>query len=85
MQADRKDNLDTPLQNGQAAENSELIDSDQLVKMQELLKETQADVGAFFDHVGVTGFSDMTVRQWKYGVARLNDKKRLAAEKAARP
>lgn len=67
---------------GKAA-GAALIDGDQLVQVQELLKETQTDLVTFFDKVGCTGFSDMTVKQWKWAVARLKDKKRLEAAKKA--
>lgn len=63
-----------------------LIDADQLVQVQQLLEETKTDHTTFFDKCRCAGFSDMTVKQWKWGVARLKDKKRLeAAKKAARP
>lgn len=62
---------------------SALIDGDQLVQVQELLKDTQTDLEMFFDKCGCEGFSDMTVKQWKWGVARLKDKKRIEAQKAA--
>jgi hypothetical protein len=60
-----------------------LIDGDQLVQVQQLLKETESDLAIFFDTLGATGFSDLTVAQWKRGVALLNEKKRRAAQKAA--
>ena len=66
---------------GRAA-GSALIDGDQLVKIQQLLEETKSDLAIFFDTLGTTGFSDMTVRQWKRGVALLEEKKRRAAKKA---
>jgi hypothetical protein len=69
---------------GQAA-GSATIDGDQLAQVQELLKETSTDLEMFFDKVGCTGFSDMTVKQWKWAVARLKDKKRNEAKKAAKP
>jgi hypothetical protein len=70
---------------GKAA-GAALIDADQLAKVQELLKETQTDLATFFDKVGCEGFSDMTVKQWKWAVARLKDKKRIeAAKKVAQP
>ena len=70
---------------GVADEGSALIDGDQLVQVQELLQETQSDLSIFFDTLGATGFSDMTVRQWRRGVALLEEKKRRAAKKAASP
>ena len=69
---------------GKAA-GSALIDDGQLIQVQELLKDTESDLAIFFDTLGATGFSDMTVAQWKRGVALLNEKKRRAAKKAARP
>jgi hypothetical protein len=69
---------------GKAA-GAALIDADQLVKVQELLEETKSDVAVFFDTLGASGFSDMTVAQWKRGVALLNEKKRRTAKKAASP
>jgi hypothetical protein len=61
------------------------IDADQLVKVQELLEETKSDVAVFFDTLGASGFADLTVAQWKRGVALLNEKKRRTAKKAASP
>jgi ERF superfamily len=69
---------------GKAA-GAALIDGDQLVAVQELLNETQSDLTMFFDTLGATGFSDLTVTQWKRGVSLLNEKKRRAAKKAATP
>jgi len=69
---------------GKAA-GSALIDDGQLIQVQELLKDTESDLAIFFDTLGATGFPDMTVAQWKRGVALLNEKKRRAAKKAARP
>jgi ERF superfamily len=69
---------------GKAA-GSALIDGDQLVQVQQLLKDTQSDLTIFFDTLGSTGFSDMTIKQWKRGVALLNEKKRRATKKAAQP
>lgn len=69
---------------GKAA-GSALIDGDQLIQMQQLLKDTQSDLTIFFDTIGSTGFSDMTIKQWKRGIALLNEKKRRAAQKAAHP
>ena len=72
---------------GKAA-GSALIDGDQLVQVQELLKETQMDPAEFFEKVGCVGYSDMTVKQWKWAVARLKDRKQRrieAAKKAASP
>ena len=39
----------------------------------------------FFLAIGATGFSDMTVRQWKTGMAKLREKQRRALEKAEQP
>jgi hypothetical protein len=61
------------------------IDGDQLIQMQQLLEETKSDLSIFFDTLGTTGFSDMTVRQWKRGMALLEEKKRRATKKAAKP
>jgi ERF superfamily len=69
---------------GKAA-GSALIDGDQLVQMQQLLEETKSDLTIFFDTLGASGFGDMTVAQWKRGVALLNEKKRRTAKKAAQP
>ena len=69
---------------GRAA-GSALIDGDQLVQVQQLLKETESDLTIFFETLGATGFSDLTVAQWKRGVALLNEKKRRTAQKAAKP
>jgi hypothetical protein len=60
-----------------------LIDGDQLIQIQELLKETQSNLEIFFDTVGCGGFTDMTIAQWKRGVALLNEKKRRMAGKAS--
>jgi hypothetical protein len=62
-----------------------LIDGEQLIQMQQLLEETKSDLAIFFDTLGATGFSDMTVKQFKRGVALLNEKKRRTAKKAAQP
>jgi hypothetical protein len=69
---------------GKAA-GSALIDGEQLIQMQQLLEETKSDLAIFFDTLGATGFSDMTVKQFKRGVALLNEKKRRTAKKAAQP
>lgn len=68
---------------GKAA-GSALIDGDQLIQMQQVLEETKSDLAIFFDTIGTTGFSDMTVKQWKRGMALLGEKKRRA-QKAAKP
>jgi hypothetical protein len=69
-----------------AGADSAPIDGDQLVQVQQLLEETKTDHRTFFDKCGCTGFSDMTVKQWRWGVARLKDKKRIeASKKAANP
>jgi hypothetical protein len=66
---------------GRAA-GSALIDADQLVKVQELIAETQSDLTIFFDTLGATGFSDMTVKQYRRGISLLLEKKkRLNAAK----
>jgi hypothetical protein len=62
-----------------------LIDADQLAQVQQLLDETKSDLAVFFDTLGATGFSDLNVKQWKRGVALLEEKKRRAAKKAAQP
>ena len=62
-----------------------LIDSDQLVQMQDLIKDTNSNLELFFLTIGATGFSDMTVRQWKAGMAKLREKQRRALEKADQP
>jgi hypothetical protein len=64
---------------------SALIDADQLAMVQELLKETESNLDAFFNTLGATGFTDMTVKQWKRGVTLLNEKKRRAAKKTVTP
>jgi hypothetical protein len=69
---------------GQAS-GSALIDADQLAKVQQLLEETKSDLSIFFDTLGATGFSDMTVKQFRRGVALLEEKRRRAAKKAAKP
>jgi hypothetical protein len=56
-----------------------LIDGDQLILVQQLLQETESNVGVFFLTIGCEGFSDMTVAQFNRGVALLNEKKRRAA------
>jgi hypothetical protein len=60
-----------------------LIDGDQLAHIQQLLTETKSNLEIFFGTVGTVGFGDMTVRQWKRGVALLNEKKRRAASGTA--
>ena len=66
--------------------NASLIDSDQLVQMQDLLTETKtSNLEAFFLATGATGFSDMTVPQWKVGMAKLREKQRRAFEKTLQP
>jgi hypothetical protein len=66
--------------------NASLIDSDQLVQMQDLLQDTKtSNLEAFFLATGATGFSDMTVPQWKTGMAKLREKQRRAALKADQP
>ena len=65
---------------GRAA-GSALIDNDQTIQMQQMLEETKSDLSIFFDTLGTTGFNDMTVKQWKRGMALLNEKKRRAGAK----
>jgi hypothetical protein len=60
-----------------------LIDADQLAQVQQLLEETKSDLVVFFDTLGCSGFTDLTVKQFKRGVALLNEKKRRATK--ARP
>jgi hypothetical protein len=60
-----------------------VIDNDQLLQMQQVLEDTKSDLSIFFDTLGTTGFNDMTVRQWKRGMALLQEKQRRAAKKAA--
>jgi hypothetical protein len=57
-----------------------LIDADQLAQVQQLLDETKSDLAIFFDTLGATGFTDLNVKQWKRGVALLEEKKRRAAK-----
>jgi hypothetical protein len=59
-----------------------LIDADQLAQIQELLAETKSNVGVFFLTIGCVGFSDMTVPQYRKGLALLNEKKRRMATAA---
>lgn len=68
---------------GKDADNSALIDRDQLVQVQSLLDDTKSKQELFFKAIGCTGFSDMTVKQWKDGMARLREKQRGAAKAAA--
>jgi hypothetical protein len=56
-----------------------LIDGDQLIQIQQLLAETKSNVGVFFLTLGCVGFSDMTVPQYRKGLALLNEKKRRMA------
>jgi hypothetical protein len=67
------------------AAGAALIDGDQLIQMQQGLEETKSDLSAFFVILGTTGFSDMTVKQWKRGMGLIDLKKRRAVEKAAKP
>ena len=60
-------------------EDAGAIDGDQLIQLQQLLADTKSNLEIFFDTLGATGFSDLTVKQWKRGVALLNEKKRRAA------
>ena len=53
-----------------------LIDRDQLVQVQSLLEATKSKQELFFKAIGCRGFSDMTVKQWKDGMARLREKQR---------
>jgi hypothetical protein len=62
-----------------------LIDGDQLIQIQELLQETESNLGVFFLTLHCVGFSDMTVAQWKRGMGLLEEKKRRLASKAASP
>ena len=62
-----------------------LIDSDQLIQMQDLLRDTKSNLELFFLTIGATGFSDMTVPQWKVGMQKLREKQRRALEKADQP
>jgi hypothetical protein len=60
-------------------EDEPLIDADQLAQIQEMLAETKSNVGVFFLTIGCVGFSDMTVPQYRKGIALLNEKKRRMA------
>ena len=60
-------------------EDGPLIDEDQVAEIQELLSETKSNVGVFFLTLGCTTFSDMTVPQYRKGIALLNEKKRRMA------
>jgi hypothetical protein len=60
-------------------EGGPLIDADQLAQIRELLAETESNVGVFFLTLGCVGFSDMTVPQYRKGLALLNEKKRRMA------
>lgn len=62
--------------------DAELIDGDQLVQIQQLLEETESNVGVFFLTLRCVGFSDMTVTQWKRGMGLLEEKKRRRAKAA---
>jgi ERF superfamily len=65
--------------------DSGFIDTDQLVQMQDLLKETKtSNLEAFFLATGAAGFSNMTVPQWNTGMAKLREKQRRAALEAER-
>ena len=60
-------------------EDEQLIDADQLAQIQQLLTETKSNQGLFFLTIGCVGFSDMTVPQYRKGLALLNEKKRRMA------
>ena len=63
-------------------EDGPLIDEDQVAEIQELLAETKSNVGVFFLTLGCTTFSDMTVPQYRKGIALLNEKRRRMATAA---
>ena len=66
--------------------NASLIDSDQLVPMQDLPDGNQDEQsGERFLATGAVGFSDMTVPQWNTGMAKLREKRRRAFEKSSQP
>jgi hypothetical protein len=53
-----------------------LIDAAQLAQVQELLTETKSNLEIFFDTLGVSTFSDMSVKHYQRALVLLNEKKR---------
>jgi hypothetical protein len=52
------------------------IDTRQLAQVQELLTETKSNLEIFFDTLGVSTFSDMSVKHYQRALVLLNEKKR---------
>ena len=61
------------------------IDSDQLIQMQDLIKDTKSNLELFFLTIGATRLFRRPSRRWKAGMAKLREKQRRALEKADQP
>jgi hypothetical protein len=59
------------------------IDTRQLAQIQELLTETKSNLEIFFDTLGVSTFSDMSVKHYQRALVLLNEKRRRMREAAA--
>jgi hypothetical protein len=59
-----------------------VIESDDVAYVEQLIRDTDADVAKFLEYVRAPSVAEMRLSQFKIGVARLNDKKRKAASGA---
>ena len=58
------------------------IDVDQLAFVEQLLRDTASDVAKFLQTIGCADISNMSVDQYKRGVAMLEEKKRRQSKAA---
>ena len=59
-----------------------VIEPDDVAYVEQLIRDTDADVAKFLEYVRAPSIAEMRLSQFKIGVARLNDKKRKAASGA---
>ena len=59
-----------------------VIEPDDVAYIEQLIRDTDADVAKFLEYVRAPSIAEMRLSQFKLGVARLNDKKRKAASGA---
>ena len=63
-----------------ATSHDPVIDVDDLVYVESLIRDTESDLGKFLETVGATAIDKMKVSQFKRGVGLLEAKKRRAAK-----
>jgi len=68
---------------GAATPADELIDPDDVLYVEDLLRETNSDLAKFLETIGSPSVTEMRASQFKRAIALLNEKKRRAASGTA--